>query len=88
MTTFAQHRVAFELVDQTLSFVDGGHHDLEEIVEHLGHLRRRPALRQLGGPDQIHVEDSGVADLTGQRAGLGQGAACDIGPDVAAEDVA
>jgi hypothetical protein len=83
-----QHRVTLELVDQALPFVDGGHHDLEETVEHFGDLGRRPALGQLGGPDEIHVEHRGVADLTGQRAGLGQGAACDMGSDVAAEDVA
>jgi hypothetical protein len=57
--------VALKFVNQTIPFIDGIDHDLEESVEHLGDLFGRIVRGQMSRADQIDVEDCGFPDISG-----------------------
>ena len=68
-------------------FVDGVHDDPEEVVEHLRDCLRGAAFREPGGFDQVDEKHGRFDHVSRQRCPLAEGALCDVGPDVASEQV-
>lgn len=67
--------------------IDGVDDYPEEVVEHFGYLLRRAVFGQLRGAHQVDVENRRLHHFARRPGALFEGAACDIGADMAAEQV-